>query len=162
VRLLLFDGALRLPFVGIALLLAGCGVNGLGAADADIVRIDGGTVVTSWTYGLHLNTEPGEAGIVLGYSRSVRVLAGEPSEFLPGQYPFGVWLGNANPVVVFRRVAGLEIGLSDSMVGLSLGVTEQMSTAPVDANATMSRRLFFVPDHPDRSMVRMCDGNSEC
>jgi hypothetical protein len=47
-------------------LLAGCGVNGLGAADAEIVPIDGGTAVTSRTYGLHLNTEPGEAGIVLG------------------------------------------------------------------------------------------------
>jgi hypothetical protein len=154
--------ALRLPFVSIALLLAGCGVNGLGAADAEIMRIDGGTVVTSRTYGVHLNTEPGEAGIVFGYSRSVLVLPGESTGLLPGQHPFGVWLQGAKPVVLFRRLAGLEIGLNDTMVGLSLGFTEQMRMTPVDASATITRRLFFVPDHPDQSMVRMCEGNSEC
>jgi hypothetical protein len=90
------------------------------------------------------------------------LLPGESPDLLPGRHPFGVWLGSTKPVLLFRRVAGLEIGLNDSMVGFSLGVTEQMSTAPVDANATISRRLFFVPDHPDRSMVRLCEGSSEC
>ena len=118
--------------------------------------------MTSRSYGLHLNTEPGEAEIVLGYSRSVRLLPGELPDLLPGQYPFGVWLGDARPVALFRRVVGLEIGFNDSMVGLSFGVTEQMSTAPVDANATITRQLFFVPDHPDRSTVRMCEGTIEC
>jgi hypothetical protein len=144
------------------LLLAGCGVNGLGAADAEIVPIDGGKALTSRTYGLHLSTERGEAGIVLGYSRSVRLLPGESPGNVPGQYPFGVWLGDERPVVLFRRVVGLEIGLNDSMVGLSFGVTEQMSTAPVDANATISRRLFFVPDHPEQSSVRLCEGSRDC
>jgi len=143
-------------------LVLSCGVNGLGAADAEIVPIDGGKAVTSRSYGLHLNTEPGEAEIVLGYSRSVHLLPGELSDLLPGQYPFGVWLGDARPVALFRRVVGLEIDFNDSMVGLSFGVTEQMSTAPVDANATITRRLFFVPDHPDRSTVRMCEGTIEC
>ena len=145
-----------------SLLLGGCGVNGLGAADAEITPIEGATVVTLRTYGLHLNTEEREAGIILGYSRSVRVLPGESPGIVAGQYPFGVWLGGARPEVLFRRVVGLEIGLNVSMVGLSLGVTEQLSTAPVDANATISRRLFFVPDHPDRSTVRLCEGSSEC
>ena len=145
-----------------SLLLGGCGVNGLGAADAEIVPIGGGKAVTSRTYGFHLSTEPGEAGIVLEYSRSVRVLPGESPGIVPGQYPFGVWLGGARPEVLFRRVVGLEIGLNVSMVGLSLGVTEQLSTAPVDASATISRQLFFVPDHPDRSTVRLCEGSSEC
>jgi len=118
--------------------------------------------VTSRTYGFHLNTEQGEAGIVLGYSRTVRVLPGEPAGLLPGPHLFGVWLQGTEPVVLFRRLVGLEIGLNDSMVGLSLGVTEQMSTAPVDASATITRRLFFVPDHPEQSIVRMCEGNSQC
>ena len=85
-------------------------------------------------------------------------LAGLP----PGQHPFGVWLRGAKPVVLFRRIVGLEIGLNDTTVGLSLGLTEQIRMAPVDASATITRRLFFVPDHPERSMVRMCEGNSEC
>ena len=154
-------GGLKL-FVAMSLLLAGCGVNGLGAADAEIVPIDGGIVVTSRTYGLHLNTEPGEAGMVLGYCRSVRLLPGDPAGLRPGAYPFGVWLGNAKPVALFRHVAGLEIGLNNSMVGFSLGVSEQMGTVPVDAGASISRRIFFVPDHPDQSIVRNCEGKSKC
>jgi hypothetical protein len=145
-----------------SLLLVGCGVNGLGAADAEIVSIDGGIAVTSRTFGLHLNTEPGEAGVVLGYSRSVRLLPGESTGIGLGPHPFGVWLGNAKPVVLFRHVAGLEIGLNNSMVGVSLGVSQRLGTAPVDATATVNRRIFFVPDHPDQSIVRICEGNSKC
>lgn len=145
-----------------ALLLGGCGVNGFGAADTEVLLVDGGTVVTSQTYGLHLSTEPGESGIVLGYSRSVRLLPSESPGIAPGQYPLGVSLGTAKPAALYRRIVGLEIGLNSSIVGLSLGVTEQMSTAPVDANATITRQLLFVPAHPERSMVRMCEGSSEC
>jgi len=146
----------------VALLLAGCGVNGLGAADAEITPIEGATVVTLRTYGLHLNTEEREAGIILGYSRSVRILPGKPARLLPGQHPFGVWLADAEPLVLFRRIAGLEIGFNQVMIGGSLGLTEEMRTAPVDAGATITRRLLFVPDHPEQSIVRMCEGNSEC
>jgi hypothetical protein len=143
-------------------MLVGCSVNGLGATDTEIRQVDGGTVVSSQTYGLHVSTEPGEAGIVLGYSRSVRLLPGELPGISPGRYPLGVSLGDAKPVALFRQVVGLEIGFNDSTLGLSLGITEQMSTAPVDAGVTMTRRLFFVPDQPDRSMVQICEGSREC
>jgi hypothetical protein len=122
-------------------MLVGCGLNGFGAADTEILRVDGATVVTSQTDGLHVNTEPGEAGIVLGYSRSVGLLPGVLPGILPGQYPLGVSLRGAKPVALFRRVVGLQIGLNESMVGLSLGITEQMKTVTVDADATITRRL---------------------
>jgi hypothetical protein len=96
-------------------------------------RLSVSTVLTSWPYGLQLNTASPEAGITLVYTRSVEVLPGHSDQLLPGRYPFGVSLRDTPAAASFRRVAGLEIGLNRTMIGVSLGLSEQLTVAPVDA-----------------------------
>jgi hypothetical protein len=157
-----WSGGLGQHAVVIALLLGGCSINGLGLADTQIIRVDGSTVLTSWRYGLQLNTASPEAGITWGYTRSVEVLPGQPDQLLPGRYPFGVSLPDTPAAASFRRVAGLEIGLNRTMIGVSLGLSEQLTVAPVDAGASITRLLLFWPSRPEEIRLQMCEGDSQC
>lgn len=152
----------RQSVLPLSLMLAGCSVNGVGLTDTDVIRSGDATIVTTRVYGVGISTRSRDAGIAVGYARSVLVLPSEPSSPATGHYPFGTVVDTDTAIAVHRRLFGIEATVSAASIGLSLGFSESMRTAPIGPGASTRRTLRFTPDHPDRTQLKLCEGETEC
>ncbi|MBR0672025.1 hypothetical protein [Neoroseomonas soli] len=146
----------------LAMVLPGCAVDGIGLARAEVVRADGAVVVRAETLGAALRTDPAEAGLAIGVTRTLTVLPDRDGAPAPGRYPFGLALRGIAPAARIRQVIGLDLGFGGRMAGFTLGYSEDAVFAAVPAGASIIRRLELVPDEPGLTFLRSCEEASRC
>lgn len=128
--------------------MVGCSVDGVGFARSDVFAADGATVTRTQTYGAALRTDSDIFGLAIGYTDTLVVT--------PDAAP------NANHLAVRRRIVGLDLSANRTRVGAMLGLSEDMFIAPIPAGADMVRRLVFVPDQPEQTLLRQCRDAVPC
>ena len=126
----------------------GCSIDGVGVARTETFSADGATVIRTRTYGAALRTDPATFGLAIGYTDTVVVT--------PGAAP------PADPIAARRLIVGLDLSANRTRVGAMLGLSDDMFIAPIPAGADVVRRLVFVPDRPEQTMLRQCRDIAPC
>lgn len=145
--------------------LGGCGINGSGTTIIETIPARGATVIRAKSYGLHLNTGADDAGVSLGLAETLAVYS---ASRVPAARQADGWFRlrspwpDTEPVVVRRRVLGVELGLNRSKVGVTIGASERTLLARVAPSRSMTRRVLFVPETPELTELEICEEESGC
>jgi hypothetical protein len=142
--------------------LSGCAIDNRGLAVAEVIRGNGALVVVTKTYGAALRTSAADAGLAIGYTRTLTVLPDFANAPRDGTYYFGISSPAQLPVAEIRRVVGLNIGMNYQMIGLQCGVSEDAIFARVPSTASVVRRLVLIPDNPALTELRICTKPELC
>lgn len=143
-------------------ILSGCSVNGVGFATAEVIRADGAIVIITKTYGAALRTAAADAGLAIGYTRTLAVIADTPDAPAVGLYPFGAAPPEPPATAIIRRVAGINFGVNRQMIGVACGVSEDAVLARMPAGSSIMRRLVLVPDDPVSTELHLCRETEPC
>lgn len=148
--------------LALAGVVSGCSVDGVGFATAEIIRAEGAVVVVRTTWGAALRTGAEDAGLAIGYTRTLTVAAEPPDAPAAGPYPLGAGLPDLPAAAVIRRMVGIDIGVNRRMVGIVCGASEDAVLAMVPGDASMARRLVLTPDDPAATQLHLCREPDRC
>lgn len=150
----------------IALVLAasGCAVDNHGVVLGRITHADGAVVADLYAIGLHLKTRPGDAGLVLGYSRASYVFADSPGKPLPGAgwHAFSVPLPTVPPTAMHVESVGASAHATVASSGATLGYRAYTVIAQLRSESNSSFAVRFRPDSPAATRVRTCEEKPSC
>jgi hypothetical protein len=142
--------------ITLGMVVSGCSVNGIGFATSEVIRANGAVVILTTTFGAALRTGPDDAGLAIGYTKTLAVAPDSPVAPPPGSYVFGVSAADLPPVAVIRRVIGIDFGLNREMVGATLGFSEDAVFARLSSDTSVLRHLVLLPDDPAGIELRLC------
>lgn len=154
--------AARLVAAATVLPFGGCSIDGLGLVRTDVIEADGAMVVHTRTYGVDLRTRAAEAGVTIGYTSTLRVTPRGQDAPAAGRYRFGLSTRALPTTAIVRRVAGIDIGVNPSMIGVMLGFSEDAVFTRIPAGTTIVRRLVLFPNDPARTVLRLCEEAAGC
>lgn len=149
----------------VPLALVGCGINGTGITVIETIAAQGATVIRAQSYGVHLNTGADDAGISLGIAETLAVY---PASRVPatgrndGWFRLQVPWPDAEPVLVQRRVLGVELGFNRLKIGATIGASERTLLARVSPDRSMTRRVLFQPGAPELTELDICEEDQGC
>lgn len=148
--------------VTLLLALSGCALNGAGLAWSEVVYARGAVVVVTHVPGVALRSAREDAGLSIGYTRTLAIAPLGAAAPAQGRYGPGAVLSGAPPVALLRRVIGLDLALNFGRVGVMLGFSEEAMLARVPAGASLVRRLVLVPGRPAESSLIICTEVEAC
>src|SRR5271165_1068270 len=148
--------------ITLGMIVSGCSVNGVGFSTSEVVRANGAVVILTTTFGGALRTRPDDAGLAIGYTKTLAVAPDSSAAPRPGDYLFGVSAADLPLVAVIRRVIGIDFGLNSEMVGATLGFSEDATFARVSPDTSMLRHLVLLPDDPAGIELRFCQKPAPC
>jgi hypothetical protein len=140
----------------LAMIVSGCSVNGVGLSTSEVIRANGAVVILTTTFGAAFRTRPDDAGLAIGYTKTLAVAPDSPAAPRPGDYLFGVSAADLPLAAVIRRVVNAE------MVGATLGFSEDATFARVPSDTSMVRHLVLLPDYPAGIELRFCQEPAQC
>jgi hypothetical protein len=144
------------------MILSGCSVDGVGFSTSEVIPAHGATVILTATYGVALRTQPDDAGLAIGYTKTLAVLPEFPEAPPPGSHLFGVSVAGLPMAAVIRRVVGLDVALNHEAFGAALGFSEDAVFAKVSSDTSLVRRLVILPDDPANIELRICKEPALC
>jgi hypothetical protein len=148
--------------ITVAIIASGCSVNGVGFSTSEVIRANGAVVILTTTFGAALRTGPDEAGLAIGYTKTLAVAPDSPVAPRSGDYVFGVSVADLPLAAVIRRVIGIDFGLSPDLVGATIGFSEDAAFARVSSDTSMRRHLVLLPDDPAGIELRVCQEPAPC
>lgn len=119
-------------------------------------------MIRTETYGAALRTAPDDAGLAVGYTSTLFVVPESAKSPAVGTYPFGISMRDLPVAAMVRRVAGIDLGVNRTMVGVMLGFSEDAALAMAPADPSTARRLVLIPDDPARTELRICEESARC
>jgi hypothetical protein len=142
---------------------AGCAVNGTGLIAAEVIESDGARIVETQSLGVAVRSYRHDAGLSLGYSRRVYVYPLDSLPDLePGRYIFWTPVPEPEPTVFHAETVGGEVSATPPIWAVSLGYRSLSLLAWTPADADGIRRLRFMPDMLDRTILLHCQGEDTC
>lgn len=121
-------------------------------------------VADIYAVGIHLKTKPGDAGLVVGYSRTSYVFAemlGQP-QAAEGWHAFTVPLPGAAPKALHLESAGASAHRNYSNIGLTLGYRAFTLLARASATSSEISSLTYRPEQPSATRLRTCGEKVPC
>lgn len=137
-------------------------MDGAGVAWSEVVHATGAVVVVTHVPGVALRSSAEDAGLSIGYTRTLTIAPLGADAPAPGRYGPGAVLSGAPPLAQLRRIIGFDLALNPGRVGVMLGFSEDALLARVPARASMVRRLVLVPGQPAESRLTICREVEEC
>ena len=131
-------------------------MDGTGIAWSEVVHAQGAVVVVTHVPGIALRSVPEDAGLSIGYTRTLTMVPLGADAPAPGRYGPGALLPAAPPVAQLRRIIGLDMAFNRSRAGVMLGFSEEALFARVPAGASMVRQLTLLPGQPSESRLILC------
>jgi len=119
-------------------------------------------VVVTHVPGVALRSAAEDAGLSIGYTRTLTIAPLGADAPAPGRYGPGAILSGARPVAQLRRIIGFDLSLNPGRVGVMLGFSEDAMLARVPAGASLLQHLVLVPGAPEESELRICTEGAEC
>lgn len=147
------------------LVSTGCGLNGAGITVVETIAAKGATVIRARSYGLHVNTGTNDAGASLGIAETTAVYpeTGVPEgEREDGWFRMKSPWPDVEPILVQRRVVGVDIGLNRLKIGVTVGDSEKTVLARVPADRSVVRRVLFMPGFPELTELAICEEDPRC
>lgn len=150
--------------IPLVLATSGCAVDNHGVVLGRITHADGAVVADLYAIGLHLKTRPGDAGVVLGYSRASYVFADLPAKPLPGArwHAFSVPLPAVAPTAIHVESVGASAHATVASSGATLGYRAYTVLAQLRNESSSSFAVRFRPDSPAATRVRNCEEKPSC
>lgn len=155
-------GVSAAPLVVAMLMASACSINGMGFASSEVIQAQGARIVVTETYGVALRSASEDAGVTVGYSRTLALIpdcAGAPPA---GKYSFGVSMAGIRPVASIRRTGGLALDFNRHTIGLMLGFSEDALFSEISSDASIFRRLVLTPDEPSQSEFHQTPEHGLC
>lgn len=143
----------------------GCGVNGAGITIVETIAAKGATVIRARSYGLHVNTGAEDAGASLGLAETLAVFPEArvpPDGLTDGWFRMRSPWPDAEPVLVQRRVLGVDIGINRLKIGVTVGESERTVLARVPADRSVVRHVLFMPGFPELTELAICEEDPRC
>lgn len=119
-------------------------------------------VVVTHVPGVALRSDAEDAGLSIGYTRTLTIAPLGADAPAPGWYGPGAVLSGARPVAQLRRIIGFDLALNPGRVGVMLGFSEDAMLARVPAGASVLRHLELVPGAPEESELLICTERTGC
>jgi len=137
-------------------------VNGVGFSTSDVVKANGAIVILTTTYGVALRTGANDAGLGIGYTKTLAVAPASVAYVAPGIYPFGVSVTDLPLVAVIRRVIGIDFDVNHEMIGTTIGFSEDAAFASISRDTSTVRHIVLLPDDPAAIELRFCEQPVPC
>ena len=112
--------------------------------------------------GVALRTSAEDAGLSIGYTRTLAMMPLGADAPEPGRYGLGAMLSAAPPVAQLRQIVGFDLALNPGRVGVMLGFSEDALLARVSTRTSGVRQLLLVPGQPAESRLTICMEVEEC
>jgi hypothetical protein len=143
---------------------SGCAVDNRGAVIGRITHADGALVADLYSVGIHLKTRAGDAGLVLGYSRTSYVFARsmDDAQIAENWHTFAVPLPAASPKVLHLESAGVSAHRNHGLIGLTVGYRAYTILARAHAASHEGLSVTYRPDQPSHTRMRNCEGSKPC